>query len=142
MGSDGNIYVSSHDSSVIRFDGSTGQFIGTFVAPGSGGLFDPYGLTFGPDSNLYVISRGSSNAILRYNGTTGAFIDSFVPIVSGGLNLPAGVSFGADGNLYVVSNQTSSILRYQGPFGSSPGSSLPSTGQPGATFVRAPEVAA
>jgi sugar lactone lactonase YvrE len=135
QGADGNIYVANGDNSVIRYNGSTGQPIGTFVAANSGGLNQPYGLVFGPDGNLYVSSRATNNAVLRYNGTTGAFIDSFVPNGSGGLAGTAGITFGADGNLYVVSNQTHSILRYQGPSGSSPGSPLPSTGQTGATFV-------
>ncbi len=141
QGPDGNIYVANGDNSVIRYNGSTGQFIGTFVTANSGGLNNPYGLTFGPDSNLYVASRGTSNSILCYNGTTGAFLDSFVPTASGGLNSPAGVSFGTDGNLYVVSNGSSSILRYEGPSGPAPGSPLPSTGQTGASLWQ-PEVAA
>jgi DNA-binding beta-propeller fold protein YncE len=139
QGPDGNIYVADANNSVVRYNGSTGQFIGTFVAANSGGLNGPYGLAFGPDGNLYVSSRGSTNgnkAVLRYNGTTGAFIDSFVPPGSGGLGIPISVSFGADGNLYVTSgNQVSLVMRYQGPFGISPGSPLPSTGQTGATFV-------
>jgi hypothetical protein len=37
------------DSSVLEFDGSTGAFVGVFVAPGSGGLNNVQCLTFGPD---------------------------------------------------------------------------------------------
>ena len=136
IGPDGNVYVASGTNSVIEYTAS-GQLLGTFVAAGSGGLNNPYGLAFGPDGNLYVSSRGTSDAILCYNGSTGAFIDAFVPTGSGGLNSPAGVTFGADGNLYVVSNGSSSVMRYEGPSGSSPGSPLPATGQTGATFVAA-----
>jgi DNA-binding beta-propeller fold protein YncE len=135
LGPDGNLYVANGDNSVLRYNASTGALIGTFVAAGSGGLSNPYGLTFGPDGNLYVSSRGTDNAILCYNGTTGAFINAFVPTGSGGLAGPAGITFGADGNLYVVSNRPSSVLRYEGPFGPSPGSPLPSSGQTGANFV-------
>jgi DNA-binding beta-propeller fold protein YncE len=139
VGPNGNIYVASAGTnSVIRYDGSTGQLIGTFVASGSGGLGDPFGLTFGPDGNLYVGSRGTTsgtNSIYRYNGTTGAFIDTFVSAGSGGLNDPIGLAFGPDGNLYVSSHVTRSVMRYEGPSGTSPGSPLPSTGQTGATFV-------
>jgi DNA-binding beta-propeller fold protein YncE len=137
LGPDGNLYVATGANSVLRCNASTGALIGTFVAAGSGGLNNPYGLAFGPDGNLYVSSRGTSNAILSYNGTTGAFLNAFVPTGSGGLNSPAGITFGADGNLYVVSNGSSSILRYEGPLGSSPWSPLPSSGQTGATFVAA-----
>jgi N-acetylneuraminic acid mutarotase len=134
-GPDGNLYVATGNNSVVRYDGSTGQLIGTFVAAGSGGLSGPYGLAFGPDGNLYVSNRATNNSILRFNGTTGAFIDSFVAGASDGLAGPDGVAFGADGNLYVVSNGTSSILRFQGPSGASPGSPLPAKGQTGANFV-------
>jgi DNA-binding beta-propeller fold protein YncE len=139
IGPDGNLYVASAGSnSVIRYNGSTGQLIGTFIPTGSGGLGDPFGLVFGPDGNLYVGSRGTTagtNSVYRYNGTTGAFIDSFVSAGSGGLNDPIGLTFGPDGNLYVSSHGSSSVVRYQGPSAPSPGSPLPSSGQTGATFV-------
>jgi sugar lactone lactonase YvrE len=135
LGPDGNLYVANGDSSVLRYNASTGAVMGTFVTAGSGGLNNPYSLAFGPDGNLYVASRGTSYAILCYNGSTGAFIKAFVPTGYAGLTGPNGITFGADGNLYVVDTSTSSVLRYEGPLGSSPGSPLPSTGQTGATFV-------
>jgi hypothetical protein len=55
---------------VVRYDGSTGAFVDAFVAPGSGGLVDAFGLVFGSDGNLYV-SNSVSGSILRYDGTTG-----------------------------------------------------------------------
>jgi len=63
--------------SVLRYDANTGAFIDTFVPSGSGGLDKPSELVFGPDNNLYIISRGNKS-ILRYDGDTGAFIDTFV----------------------------------------------------------------
>lgn len=49
FGPDGDLYVAKFlDSSVLRFDGSTGASKGSFVAPGGGGLSRPTGLTFGP----------------------------------------------------------------------------------------------
>jgi DNA-binding beta-propeller fold protein YncE len=137
LGPDGNLYVANGDSSILRYNASTGALIGTFVTAGSGGLNNPYGLVFGPDGNLYVSSRGTDNAILCYNGTTGAFINAFVPSGADGLAAPAGITFGADGNLYVVSNGTSSVMRFEGPLGPSPGSPLPAGGQTGADFVPA-----
>jgi DNA-binding beta-propeller fold protein YncE len=135
------LYVASNGSSnsaVLRYNGTTGAYIDTFVGAGSGGLANygvqGFGIAFGPDGNLYAAS-GSTNQILEYNGSSGAFIQAFVSAGSGGLDYPRGVTFGADGNLYVASKNTSSIMRYQGPLGTSPGAPLPASGQSGATFV-------
>ena len=141
LGSDGNLYVASNGgsgSAVLRYNATTGAFVGTFVTQGSGGLSNPgvqaFGMAFGPDGNLYAAS-GGTNQVLEYNGTTGAFINTFVAAGSGGLNFPRAVTFGSDGSLYVTSWNTNSVMRYQGPLASSPGAPLPAAGQSGATFV-------
>ncbi|MFP2925333.1 hypothetical protein ACLESO_08965 [Pyxidicoccus sp. 3LG] len=106
------------DASVLRYDGETGEFVGVFVTPGSGGLANPQELVYGPDGNLYIASFDSGN-VLRYDGKTGAFIDVFVPAGSGGLGAPGGLIFGPDGNLYVADSffGTNSVLRYDGETG-------------------------
>jgi hypothetical protein len=77
FGPDANLYVVSElTNNVLRYDGSTGDFLGVFVAAGSGGLRTPHGLAFGPDNNLYVVSNGTST-VLRYDGSTGAFLGVF-----------------------------------------------------------------
>ena len=136
MGPDGNVYVAGDGGAVLRYNGTTGAYINTFVSQGSGGLaFNMNnGLAFGPDGNLYVGS-GPTNQVLEYNGSTGAFLRAFVAAGSGGLSDPRGVVFGSDGNLYVSSHTTNSVLRYQGPLASSPGAPLPAAGQSEATFV-------
>ena len=101
FGPDGNLFVKSggitappQSSSVLRFDGTTGEFIDVFVSPGSGGLHGPRALVFGPDGNLYVNSnQPGPGSVLRYDGTTGAFIDPFVPYGSGGLVDTKGFTF-------------------------------------------------
>jgi hypothetical protein len=42
---------------VLRYDGATGAFLGSFVDTGSGGLGEPTGLDFGSDGDLYVAER-------------------------------------------------------------------------------------
>jgi hypothetical protein len=127
FGRDGNLYVKSggirappDSSSVLRFDGKTGEFIDAFVPAGSGGLRGPRGLVFGPDGNLYVnASDPGPGSVLRYEGTTGAFLDVFVPADSdpfGGnsAGLLRGLVFGPDGKLYVARADHPSVLRYDG----------------------------
>src|SRR5688572_27012365 len=88
-----DLYVGSgYTDSILRFDGTTGAFVGTFVAKGTGGLMRPAHVVFGPDDNLYVSSLGTKN-ILRFSGpgapNPGAFIDEFISAGSGGLETPA-----------------------------------------------------
>ena len=113
----GKLWVSDQ-TSVLRYDQVTGAFLDASVTPGSGGLNNAQGISFGPDGNLYVASFFSGQ-ILRYNGKTGEFISVFVPSGSGGLGEPNDVTFGPDGNLYVADGflGTSSILRYNGKTG-------------------------
>ncbi len=141
LGPDGNLYVAGDGGAVLRYNGTTGAYINTFVSQGSGGLAfngNYAGLAFGPGGNLYVAS-GATNQVLEFNGNTGAFLQAFVTAGSGGINVPRGLTFGPDGNLYVTSgaaNQgANGIMRYQGPLGASPGSPLPAPGQAGASFV-------
>jgi streptogramin lyase len=82
FGPDGNLYVhSQYDWNIVRFNGTTGQFIDLFIDENY-----PYnpssGIVFGPDGNLYTgnLTAGAPNdGVRRYNGSTGAFIDNFVP---------------------------------------------------------------
>jgi DNA-binding beta-propeller fold protein YncE len=138
-----DLYVASaRKNNVLRFDGTTGAFLGEFVPAGLGGLTAAIGITFGADGNLYVASGGALNGgptsgVLRFQGPTGAapgaFIDTFVTPGSGGLLSPFGVLFGPDANgdgrqdLYVGGSQlvpayhskehTSTIKLYDGATG-------------------------
>jgi sugar lactone lactonase YvrE len=127
FGLDVNLYVDSRtNSNVLKYDGTTGAFLGQFVSPGSGGLNAPNGLAFGLDGNLYVASAFSDN-VLRYNGATGAFMGVFGSPVSN----PYGLTFGPDNNLYVAGAQSYSVERFDGMTGAP----LPAPGQTGSTFV-------
>jgi DNA-binding beta-propeller fold protein YncE len=139
-GPDGNIYVSSGDtpenSAVLRYDGKTGRFLGTFAS--GNGLHRPYGLAFGKDNRLYV-SSFLSDRLLRFDAKTGAFVDVFATGNGqpGGLNGPNELHFGPDGKLYVTTQGSvagtfpglpSQVLRYD-----------TGTGQ-GEVFVDQPEL--
>jgi hypothetical protein len=94
FGPDGNLYVGDFDtSSILRFNGATGEFMDTFISPGSGGLNGPGPLMlFGPDNNLYICSE-NNDSVLRFDGKTGAFIDAFIGSRAGGLLFPHGLCF-------------------------------------------------
>lgn len=79
FGPDGNLYVCGFNSdNVIRYDGTTGNFIDVFVTAGSAGLNGPdAGMMFGPDGNLYI-PGWFSNRVHRYDGTTGASTGTFI----------------------------------------------------------------
>lgn len=119
---DGNLLVatvndgsgSSGNERVLRYNGTTGAFIDTFVPSGSGGLNVPRSLAIGPGGDLLVSSELSNN-VLRYNGTTGAFVSTFAS--GGGLNAPRELQFGPDGSLYVSSTGSNRILRFDGTTG-------------------------
>jgi streptogramin lyase len=117
-GPGGYLYVTTGDADgrVLRFNGTTGTFMDTFVSPGSGGLDNPYGLIFGPDGNLYVNSS-HTGSVIRYHGTTGAFMDVFAYHASL-TTAPHNSVFGPDGNLYVSgSRDTNNVLRFDGQTG-------------------------
>jgi outer membrane protein assembly factor BamB len=119
FGPDGDLYVGSlNGNDVLRYNATTGAFMGEFVTSGSGGLTTPAleGLAFRPDGKLYVASRDDAT-VLRYDATTGAFLDTFVPANSGGLSTIKGMVFGPDGNLYISSAGTNQVLRYDGTTG-------------------------
>ncbi|MEA5577245.1 hypothetical protein [Anabaena sp. UHCC 0451] len=119
FGPDGNddgksdLYVASGSepgsSSILRFDGQTGNFIDVFIGDNpntdideTGGLIRPYGVAYGPDGNFYV-SSFLSDQILRYDGETGEFIDIFAQGngQADGLNGPNGLLF-INNSLYVT----------------------------------------
>ena len=95
--------------SVVRFDGLTGAFEGTFTHGGP--LIKPSGLDFGPDGNLYVTSFYWSS-VLEYDGRTGQYVGTFIPSNSGGLQQPSLIEFRPDGFLYVLSSYDGGVLRF------------------------------
>src|SRR5262245_17501189 len=99
-----DLLVSGFDSNnVVKFDGTTGAFLGVFITAGSGGLNEAEQLAFAPDGSLLVDSFGS-NSVLRYDGSTGAFLGQFASISS-----PTGLII-RDGVAYVSSFASSGFV--------------------------------
>lgn len=112
FGPDGNLYETTGNNGVVRYNGRTGELIDFFT-----GQHFPFniaeghaigGINFGPDGNLYGLSIGE---VTIYDGTTGAFIDRFR---LQGLGVGSDFTFGTDGNLYVAGRFGPTVLRYNG----------------------------
>src|SRR5262249_34924329 len=124
FGPDGNLYVSTQAHTVVRYDGTTGAFLSTFVTANSGPLFAPGAITFGPGAILYVTTySGPSSSIRRYTSMTGSFIDKFVSdadAAAADLLVLNGITFGPDGRLYVTniaSSGRNSVAVFNGKTG-------------------------
>jgi DNA-binding beta-propeller fold protein YncE len=95
------------DNTVKRFDAATGQFLGNFVAPGSGGLNGPMGLIF-RGGRLLVVNQnfGADNGeILRFDHRTGAFRDKLVASDNRDAPFaPRGMVRGQQGNVLYVAD--------------------------------------
>ena len=104
-GPDGNLYVSDYNnSSVLIYDGVTGDFIETFIPSGSNGLISPETIAFGPDGDLYIAGL-DGNGVRRYDGETGEFRDVVVandPATNRPLSSPNFV-WAEDDELYISS---------------------------------------
>lgn len=135
VGQDGLLYVPSFwNGRVNRYNASTGAFVDTFIAGGSGGMQTPRQLLW--RGNELFVSDDFGNKVNRYNATTGAFLNTFVTAGSGGLNGACGMAFDANGNLLVTSLGTNSVLRYNGVTGAYMNQFLgPSAGIVGPTWI-------
>jgi hypothetical protein len=86
FGPDGNLYVASQgSSSVLAYDGNTGQFLETFVPAGAGGLSSPTSLLFQTGGDPLVAS--GTGEVLEYD-SGGNFLGALMPTGSGGLGAP------------------------------------------------------
>ena len=111
VGPDGNLYVASRgNSSVLRYEWPTGNFLGSFTLGGGLGLIPD--IVFGLDDNLYV---GSDGGVKKFDGSTGQYLGDFVPEAEALTYL----TFGPDGNLYgSTPNNIGVVNRYDGGDGS------------------------
>jgi DNA-binding beta-propeller fold protein YncE len=118
------VYVLYYNAATVEtFDLTTKASFGLLMPPGnpigSGGLYTPIGMAFGPDGNLYISGGtfGGNLGVRRYNPTTGAFIDLFAKMSD--QNVPGGITFGPDNNLYVATSASGGdcVMRFNYPSG-------------------------
>ena len=117
------LYVLYYNAAAVEtFDLTTMASFGLLMPVGnplgSGGLFTPSAMAFGPDGNLYISggTLGGNLGVRRYNPTTGAFIDFFANTGSDLLS-PIGITFGPDNNLYVSTQNAANVMRFNYPAG-------------------------
>lgn len=132
-----NIFVSTPNiganSGVFRFspDGTQGTLFATGIA------FDPRGLAFDREGNLYVANQ-HGNTVQRFT-SEGTFLDTFA---STGLKDPFALAFDAAGDLY-ISNQSGGTIRRYSSCGDDLGDfavvSTPYANPVGLAFVPVPE---
>ncbi|MFL5331149.1 MAG: hypothetical protein ACJ8C4_19835 [Gemmataceae bacterium] len=112
FGPSGDLFVAdSAVNSIMRFDGTTGAFVGGFTPVNTSVNF--ISLAFGPNGDLFT--GGSDNKIHRFSGTSGADLGVFAQ--GGGLNLPTDLAFAPNGDLFVVSSVSGQLLHFSGATG-------------------------
>lgn len=126
FGPDGDLYAAYGGSgfpgleptSIRRYNGLRGELLNTFIPSGSGGLFAPSGMRFGPDGDFYVGNFNGtygSFEVLKFDGQNGNSLGTFIPTVStSDMQGPGDLLFGPDGNLYVSVFAENVVRRYNG----------------------------
>lgn len=94
-----DVLVSSRTANAVHQYDVDGNFLGAFIAAGSGGLMGTECMLPHPDGSLLVTGFGNTQ-IKRYDGATGAFLGNFSYGYS--LSLPSKMSIGPDGRIYVT----------------------------------------
>jgi DNA-binding beta-propeller fold protein YncE len=116
----GNLYVVDESRAygrILKFDpnGNASVFASGGLLSGNGG----YGLTIGPDGDLYVANR-FNNSVVRFdtNGVGSVFASPVYPKSDNPPigNSPVALAFDSSGNLYVGDDSSGTIVKF-GPSG-------------------------
>ncbi|HET7843228.1 MAG TPA: hypothetical protein VFL14_03695, partial [Xanthomonadales bacterium] len=109
IGPDGKLWVVSEENArILRYEPDTLAFIDIWTSVGGG--FNPTGLAFGPDGDVYVCGY-ASDTVRRYDATTRQLEATVVPARAGGLDGPDnGMTFGPDGRLYIPGYDANNVV--------------------------------
>ena len=109
---------------VLRYNADTGAFVDVFIPAETGGMNVPYGMTLGPDGNLYITSWATEifpdndPRVLKFDSHSGNYLGTFAS--DSAMSAPADLAFGPDGNLYVADG-SANVFRFDGNTGASMG---------------------
>ncbi|MCF6202967.1 MAG: DUF4347 domain-containing protein [Methylococcaceae bacterium] len=113
--SDGNLLIASMaQNKIYKLTHNTSDDSYTKTEIVSDAAFNgPYGLIFGPNSDLYVSSYADHNVQRLALNTDRSYTASvFISDGLGGLNSPEQMAFGPDGKLYLTSAGSNDIFRF------------------------------
>ncbi|MGI9518465.1 MAG: Vgb family protein [Pirellulaceae bacterium] len=103
----GDLLVSAFGtSSIRRYDGTNGSYLGDLVTPGTGGLNGPLDNLFLPNGNL-LVSSFNTGSVKEYDAN-GNFLGDAIAGLAG----PQGLEIGPDGHLYAGDFTNGVINRY------------------------------
>ncbi len=110
FGPNGNLLVSSFNSDqVLKYDRTTGEFLGVLDEAQSGGLDGPRGLAINANGQL-VVASSLNNTLLTYDAEVDTYRNDYGTAASG-LIAPVGLGIDATGNSYVTS-ASNEVLRF------------------------------
>jgi hypothetical protein len=117
FGPDGNLYLANDSADpILRYNGTTGAFMGVFVPPVNGQIGIAQGMVF--NGSYVYVGSSLTNEVFQFNASTGAYVGVFINGVSGG---PNNLALGPDANgnpnadLYV--STSNGVARYDGSTG-------------------------
>jgi streptogramin lyase len=93
------VYVSSRGTNAVKKYDMNGEYLGDFVASGSGGLTNTEDILFHPDGSTLVTGFGNSS-VKQYDGSTGDYLGDFTSGYT--LASPSKMSIGPDSLIYVT----------------------------------------
>ena len=89
-----------------------GVVFAAIVGTGTGAGFNPTGLAFGPDGDVYVCGY-AGDSVRRYDGTTRQLEATVVPPRAAGLDgADNGMTFGPDGRLYIPGYDANNVVAW------------------------------
>jgi streptogramin lyase len=114
----GLLYVLYYNEGTVEVFDPAGTSHGTLIPRGSGGLFTPSAMAFGPDGHLYISGGtfGGNLGVRRYNASSGAFLGMFAN-TGDDAYVPIGITFGPDKHLYVSTQSRNNVMRFNFPTG-------------------------